>query len=216
MSSENSRHWVMPRRLFRPDFIENRFVGPNVLSEDLPVFVFIVVRSLSDLMTFLNYLFVTMRICLSLSLSDSMIFLSCSCLLHASPWQWAPASGSRSPPRSSSAPPSTPPSGAPAPLRSNPRGWPKCLRALGLKWKLPGSLPRSHYLLVRWCHRGSPEIKRNMSKEKGAIKAGYCVFWLQELNLYQTQKNFYSFKITKMRCQHNAKSPYCVWKQTIL
>ena len=65
---------MMPRRLFRPDFIENRFVGPDVLSEDLPVFVFIVVRSLSDLMTFLNYLFVTMSICLSLSLSDSMIF----------------------------------------------------------------------------------------------------------------------------------------------
>ena len=64
----------MPRRLFRPDFIENRFVGPDVLSEDLPVFVFIVVRSLSDLMTFLIYLFVTMRICLSLCLSDSMIF----------------------------------------------------------------------------------------------------------------------------------------------
>ena len=67
MSSENSRHWVMPRRLFRPDFIENRFVGPDVLSEDLPVFVFIVVWSLADLMTFLIYFFVTMRICLSLS-----------------------------------------------------------------------------------------------------------------------------------------------------
>ena len=160
MSSENSRHWVMPRRLFRPDFIENRFVGPDVLSEDLPVFVFscsIFVRS-NDI----SYLPLRDNEDLSVFvLSDSMILISCSCLLHASPWQWAPASRSRSPPPSSSAQPSTPPSGALAPPRSDPtwdnyRIAPFSLLRVKL---IPGNLPQSHCLLVKWYRRGNPETK---------------------------------------------------------